>query len=313
MKYALILTTALVFTACSPSADSTPTSETVKSASEAKPTVKIIRAKTEHVAKSDPYTLTWETIPADRPVRIEVSSDPEAKLGAGELVTEDAQGSFTWITEEPLKRHYFTLIPESGDPVKTAVRLLPLEGGRNFRDIGGYKTKDGKSVKWGQVFRSGTMVGLTDTDYDYLSSAGIAVICDFRSESERKNEPTNWQAPNGEYVTFPDAVGEMGMMSGFMEILKGPDPSPEKISKVMADSYPDMAKQYAPHYTEVFDRLAGGDIPLAFNCSAGKDRAGTSAALILTALGVPKETVVEDYALSEAYVCLLYTSDAADE
>ena len=70
----------------------------------------------------------------------------------------------------------------------------------------------------------------------------------------------------------------------------------------MAAGYVDIAKNEAEGYTKMFDRLAVGDIPLAFNCSAGKDRAGTAAALLLTALGVPRETVVYDYSLSDDYV-----------
>ena len=68
-----------------------------------------------------------------------------------------------------------------GGGQRVAVRLLPLEGGRNFRDLGGYPTLDGRRVRWGRVFRSGMMANLTDADYDYLSALGIRVVCDFRS------------------------------------------------------------------------------------------------------------------------------------
>ena len=60
-------------------------------------------------------------------------------------------------------------------------RLLPLEGGQNFRDLGGYRTRDGRTVRWGMLFRSGAMDGLTAADYAYLGKIGIRTVCDFRS------------------------------------------------------------------------------------------------------------------------------------
>lgn len=59
-------------------------------------------------------------------------------------------------------------------------RLLPLEGGQNFRDLGGYRTRDGRTVRWGMLFRSGAMDRLTAADYAYLGKIGIRTVCDFR-------------------------------------------------------------------------------------------------------------------------------------
>ena len=84
--------------------------------------------------------------------------------------------------------------------------------------------------------------------------------------------------------------------------LMNPESTPADVKAGMAAQYSDIAYEQAPAYTAMFDELAKGNIPLAFNCSAGKDRAGTSAALILTALGVPRESVVYDYSLSDDYV-----------
>ena len=80
---------------------------------------------------------------------------------------------------------------------------MPLQGGRNFRDLGGYPTVDGRRVKWGRLFRSGTMAFLTDSDYDFLSNLGIAAVCDLRSTGEREAEPTQWRTdPPAEYVAI---------------------------------------------------------------------------------------------------------------
>ena len=247
------------------------------------------------------YRVAWTSVPEGAPLRIEVSSDPATPPGEGQLIGTFANAdAFNYVVEgEPRERRYFTLIPEGGAPMKTATRLLPLEGGRNFRDLGGYETEDGRTVKWGTVFRSGVMSELTADDYGYLSSLGIQVVCDLRAADERASEPTNWDAGEIEYLTFADPVSD-GM--GFLSVLMEPDVTPERVADAMAEGYVGIAKDQDPAYTAMFDRLAAGETPLAFNCSAGKDRAGTGAALILTALGVPRQTVVADYALSETFV-----------
>lgn len=261
------------------------------------------------------FKLAWETVPADAPVRIEVSTDPEFAPGTGTLVGKYADIQNTvWQTENAGERNYFAFIPENGTPVKAAVRLLPLEGGRNFRDIGGYETANGKRVKWGHVFRSGVMHELTDGDYDYLKQLGIRTVCDYRAADERANEPTDWRAGAIDYKFFPDPESsEDPSVDPMFAALMNPDATPQDVKTGMAAGYSGIAYDHAPSYKIMFDELAKGNIPLAFNCSAGKDRAGTSAALILTALGVPREQVVHDYSLSDDFVdyMAVFMSDEA--
>lgn len=177
-------------------------------------------------------------------------------------------------------------------------RLIPLQGGRNFRDLGGYRTTDGHTVKWGMLFRSGTMHDLTAQDYATLNRIGIRTVCDFRSREERRVEPTNWQgaAP----VMFADDYDaqQMGLMpSGDMRSWTA-----EQARQVMAATYPKMLTTFASQYKRMFGELLAGHAPLAFHCSAGKDRTGVASALILTALGVPRETIIQDYLLTNQYL-----------
>ncbi len=263
---------------------------------------RIDAVKVSFDAATGTYTIAYEQSGNDTPVDIRLVNDPSDSEGVliGDDVTEK---NFTWTPENGADtRHYFIVEPESGEPVMAATRVLPLEGGRNFRDLGGYETADGRRVKWGQVFRSGVMHDLTSADYDYLSGLGIDVICDFRSEQERMSEPTEWTAGEVNYVTFPDPSGNDDLSKSFAAVFQDSDLSPEKVRAAFIENYRGMHKHYAPAYTVMFDQLANGDIPLAFNCSAGKDRTGVAAALLLTALGVPRETVVADYTLSERVV-----------
>ncbi|MDQ1228632.1 tyrosine-protein phosphatase [Sphingomonas sp. SORGH_AS_0879] len=178
-------------------------------------------------------------------------------------------------------------------------RVLPLQGGRNFRDLGGYRTLDGRTVKWGLLYRSGQMHDLTPADYAYLQKLGIRTVCDFRDTRERTGEPTNWPAGQKPKVLSDDYALDM---SGMM--LPG-DPSTwthEQVVAAMTATYPKLLDQFRGQYRRMFAELLAGNAPLAFHCTAGKDRTGVAAALLLSALGVPRATVIEDYLLSNQHM-----------
>lgn len=257
-----------------------------------------LTATVEHGDNPNHYRFTWESV---SPVHLFVSDSPSQTQTDYRQIAQNIEGTtFDWQATEPAQRRYFLVSNKEQNAVKIAVRLLPLEGGRNFRDLGGYPTRDGRYVKWGQVFRSGTMHSLTDADYDYLGDLNIATVCDYRSTQERRAEPTTWRAGATNYLSFPDPTSMAGGDS--IAALQLPGATAETVAAAMAKSYSQIAKQHAAAYGEMFDQLAIGKTPLAFNCSAGKDRAGLSAALLLTALGVDEREVVADYALSERYV-----------
>ncbi|MFD1215698.1 tyrosine-protein phosphatase [Microbulbifer celer] len=175
-------------------------------------------------------------------------------------------------------------------------RVLPLEGGRNFRDLGGYETTDGKTVKWGKLYRSGVLTNLTGDDYDYLRDRAIATIVDFRSTRERTEEPTNWQAGSVMQLKWDYDMGNWEQE--FAKVMSKPDFGKEDLVEMMDKGYVGLVKQQTPAYRAMFQKLIESDDPLLFHCSAGKDRTGIGAALILTALGVDRETIKQDYMLS---------------
>ncbi|MEG3092898.1 tyrosine-protein phosphatase [Sphingomonas sp. PB1R3] len=178
-------------------------------------------------------------------------------------------------------------------------RVLPLQGGRNFRDLGGYRTVDGRMVKWGLLYRSGQMHDLTPADYTYLQKRGIRTVCDFRDTAERTREPTLWPAGQKPKVLSDDYALDMSAMK-----IPG-DPATwthEQVVTAMTATYPQLLDQFNGQYRRMFAELLAGDAPLAFHCTAGKDRTGVAAALLLTALGVPRATIVEDYLLSNQHM-----------
>ncbi|AHE54946.1 tyrosine-protein phosphatase [Sphingomonas sanxanigenens] len=176
-------------------------------------------------------------------------------------------------------------------------RLLPLEGGQNFRDLGGYRTRNGKTVRWGVLYRSGAMNALTANDYAYLDRIGVRTVCDFRSTAERDAAPVRWPGGQTPTIFADDYVLDMGGM----DFRAAASWSAEDAKRKMAALYPHLLDQFNGQYRRMFAQLLAGNVPLAFNCSAGKDRTGVAAALILTALDVPRETAIADYLLSNRY------------
>ena len=166
-------------------------------------------------------------------------------------------------------------------------RLLPLEGGSNFRDLGGYRTADGQTVARGMLFRSGAMTGLTDADMAYLDGFGIKTIVDLRSNEEISLYPNHWAAKHRiEVVT--GGYSFAAMMSG-----EESGDRPE-----MGELYPRLLESIGPQIKTYFDEALGQGAPMVVNCSAGQDRTGIVSALMLLLLGVPEPTVIEDYLLS---------------
>ncbi len=176
-----------------------------------------------------------------------------------------------------------------------ARRVPPLEGGLNFRDMGGYRTQDGRTVRWGKLYRSGSMGRLTQTDYGTLAALNIKSVCDLRTSEERQNEPNAWADVAGVTYWCRDYAHSLGELH---RALTSELATPDDARAAMIATYRRLPYEQAPAYREVFERLGSGDVPLVFNCTVGKDRTGTLAALVLCALGVPRDTVVEDYALT---------------
>jgi protein-tyrosine phosphatase len=244
----------------------------------------------------DTVTLRWTALGDGVTIWQLPNADAAAK--SGKPLMRDARGGEAVVTVPISPRPYFLLRDKAGRELRLAERLLPLEGGVNFRDLGGYRTIDGKDVAWGKIYRSAVMSGLTAADYQYLGDLGIGAICDFRANDERAREPVNWPAGMNMKVLTRDYKLDMAPL---MAVFGSGDISEDKTRAAMASFYGELPFTFAPQFKEMFGELLKGEAPLAFNCSAGKDRTGMAAALVLSALGVPRETVIEDYLLSNRY------------
>jgi len=215
----------------------------------------------------------------------------------------EGQGSGTYALNVPdSTRSYFQLATNEGKTI-LAERLLPMEGGYNFRDLGGYKTTDGKFVKWGKVFRSDDLHTLTDEDLYYLSSIPIITIVDFRSPEEIEKAPDRMPESVHNNYAYSITPGNLTTSSDSSAIdlskLKSLDmDSVMTAINIQLVNDPESIKMYKKFFTLLEENRG----PLLFHCTAGKDRTGLGAALFLLAMGVDEETVMSDYLLSNQYI-----------
>lgn len=177
-------------------------------------------------------------------------------------------------------------------------RVLPLEGGRNFRDLGGYVTQDGRRTRWRRLFRAASLGLLTPRDHALLDRLGLRTIFDLRATDERAKEPVRWSQGAGPRLLDHDYLVDLSVLS---RVLPRPEADVAAARGAFQALYATLPTRFASTYRALFAALRDGELPLAFNCSAGKDRTGVGAALLLSALGVPRETIFADYLLSNQH------------
>ena len=176
-------------------------------------------------------------------------------------------------------------------------RLLPMDGSHNTRELGGYKTTDGKTIKWGKLFRSDKLSDISSADQEYLQNLGIKKIVDFRSKAEKTEDPNI--IPTGiKYVEMPISV-DGAMRSKIEAVLKGE--TDRKVESFLIDANREFVTDYTDVYENFLRGLIDEDVPTLFHCTAGKDRAGFAAAITLIALGVSKADVITDYMKTNAF------------
>ncbi|MDR2084281.1 MAG: tyrosine-protein phosphatase [Bacteroidales bacterium] len=204
--------------------------------------------------------------------------------------------------EDRNRRIYFQLVTENAKTI-LAERHLPMEGGYNFRDIGGYKTSDDNYVCWGKLFRSDDLSNLTKTDLTYLSTIPIKTIVDFRSESEIEQAPD--KIPHGTKKRFEINIEPGNILSGIDMNFTSPNTA-DTLMMIMNETFV-LDSTIIASYKYFFELIQDNEnIPLIYHCSAGKDRTGMATALILYSLGVPEETIMHDYLLSNVYLTNKY-------
>ena len=185
---------------------------------------------------------------------------------------------------------------------REALRKLPFENASNFRDIGGYKNTQGQTVKWGLIYRADKLSALSSEDELYLDRLGITRIVDFRSVKEREAAPDRISPASSIAIQHvPIAVSGFDVHLIKSQIESG-DLQQQRLSQLLVAANRELVEHYTPTYKAwIHSILESNSLPMVFHCTAGKDRTGFGAALILLALDIPKDVVIADYLATNQY------------
>ncbi|WP_405865645.1 tyrosine-protein phosphatase [Streptomyces sp. NBC_01515] len=180
-----------------------------------------------------------------------------------------------------------------------------LSGVRNFRDVGGLPTVDGRRVRHGVLFRSGHLAHATEEDAAFLDSLGLHTVFDFRNASDQKLEGPDVELPGVRNVNLP--LSDPADGSEFWKMVRDGETDQlrgilggDKGANRMIASYRTIVTERTAEHSQVLHALAEDSVPALMHCAAGKDRAGLSIAVTLLALGVEREAIVTDYLESNA-------------
>ncbi|MGW7028311.1 tyrosine-protein phosphatase [Streptomyces xanthophaeus] len=232
------------------------------------------------------FTLKWKARGAGQ-VEIKANGKTVAKGGA--------QGAAVVRGLPAADRQWFDFEPDRGQGLRLADRLITLEGTANFRDAGGYRTTSGQWVKMGEIYRSDALDKLTANDLAKLQRLRVRTVFDLRMQDERTKAAD--KVPAGAAYVVADVFAGSG---SFQTLPKSPD----EAVKSMIDAEKAMVSGAGGKkaYTQVFEGIQNDrSRSVLFHCTAGKDRTGWANATLLTALGVPQETVMADYLASNDY------------
>jgi protein-tyrosine phosphatase len=250
-----------------------------------------------HVERiDDDLVVSWRGGDGDVAVFLSTSADDAGV----DLRDADRPGHVILRDVPASPRPYVHLLSGDGPFVVAAERRVPLEGAHNFRDLGGYRGLLG-SVRWGRLYRSDHLGELTDGDLEAIAGLGVQLVVDYRGPHEHEAMPSRIGL-DGPIRRHDRAIGD-GTVEGVSlwdAILDG---------SLGAFGEDDLAEFYlrtlrtsADVFGEVLTMLAEPDhVPAVFHCTAGKDRTGLTAALVLSTLGVDDAQILDDYELSNRF------------
>ncbi|MQA93682.1 MAG: protein-tyrosine-phosphatase [Streptosporangiales bacterium] len=258
-------------------------------------------------ARGGGYSVTWRAPGVDRvhvraaTTAVNAAAGPEVAL-AGPSATIDVP------PPGPARRWYFALTPDDGPPLTLAERSLGLTGAPNFRDAGGYRAADGSWVRMGLFYRADGLNTLTEEDLRAMSGLGLATVCDLRTAAERAAAPD--RLPEAVRSVVLDVQGDAPLGGDLLALFEDPARAAAMFQhggavRLMAEinrsnvAAPSARRNYARLLELLADPYGG---PLVYHCTGGKDRTGWASALVLSLLGVPRETVIADYLASNGYL-----------
>ncbi|SKB80181.1 tyrosine-protein phosphatase [Dyadobacter psychrophilus] len=197
------------------------------------------------------------------------------------------------------KLAYHQLV-QGKDSAILAKRYIPFSKTLNFRDIGGIKTMDGKTVRLGKIYRSGNLAELGNDEFTKFNATHIGRVYDLRTDHEIKGKEDHLP-PNVEYLHMPTVADNEGEIAQLKKKVINGEISESMARDMTTQFYEDAVSVNVKALRNIIKSIAESDEPVLYHCSAGKDRTGIVSALILSILHVDRETIVNEYLLSNYY------------
>ncbi|GAB6013211.1 tyrosine-protein phosphatase [Viscerimonas tarda] len=243
------------------------------------------------------YILKWEVFPEKNDAQIDIFCSDNDSLFPREPLVRKPLNDYVAIIEsqDDAFRNFFKLkVGKTSSGIITN-RRFEMDSVQNLRDLGGYFTSDNHQVRWGKIYRSGTLARITGNDNNTLQSLHIKTVIDFRDTSQVKNISDSYAAVNRINIPINACSFNPGIKRRIIEgsFLKG-----DAIIHTQ-DCYRDIIEHYPQQYSRFFDVLCDeSNYPVLFHCELGKDRTGLAAYFLLKALDIPTDVVEEDFLLS---------------
>jgi protein-tyrosine phosphatase len=179
-------------------------------------------------------------------------------------------------------------------------REIDLKGTTNTRDIGGYQTDDLRTLRSGQIIRSENLSRLTAADFRKLEGLGLKTVIDLRTQQEHDRSPTVWQGDNPpQFHHFPVGDSDNDWFNEQRNMMRKNRFTEEESLALMVEGYHMIAEEGIASYQQLMAVvLDQSNWPVLIHCNAGKDRAGVAVTLIMEALGVDRETIMEEFLLT---------------
>lgn len=174
-----------------------------------------------------------------------------------------------------------------------------IDGVLNFRAVAALPTRDGRRLRRGMIFRSGSFAGISALGVERLLALGVSRIIDLRNERERRAYGFGRVEQAGIEIVGLSHALELGELSA---VLRDEAATPQDVVRTMEDVYRKLPFYFGGIYREFFRACLTHDGSIAVNCSAGKDRTGVAVALLLSVLGIPRDEIVDEYALTNGQV-----------
>jgi len=242
------------------------------------------------------YLIKWETFPPlEGTVRIYESNRTDSFNLNSPIAEQSIDAGFQRVLAMPTSsRNYFKLVFNKKHSIVTTERTIPMQDVFNFRDLGGYFNKDNKQIQWGKIYRSGSLAMADKPDIGVLTRLGIETIIDFRTERESYLFPNKFKAPH--VYNLPLRGNRHDIFFG--EILSQ-KMKREDILAYDQDVFSFVLENNADYFIKMFDvLLEEKNYPIVIYCSLGKDRTAIASALILAALDIEFDVILDDYLLS---------------